>query len=131
MKQKWVDITLVATIPALIFAVVGTLDEVGWLSLDCISCGYPGFTPWGYLESSLMPFLILSPIFLTFHFWNGLNWSKRGVLIASEVILYGYALVIFAGRLSTTQPLALGFYAQISILPVGLVWLVGNLLVKT
>lgn len=124
-------LVLVATVTATLFALIGTLDESGIVGLTCGPCGWPGITAWGYFEDLLGVVLLCSPALFFVAFYSmGLSRWRAGALVLSEVIAFGYALLLGAANLSTTKPTPdLSVFAV--LMPVGLVTAVGYLLVST
>lgn len=99
------------------FAIIGELNALKVLSLaeDC-AC-YPGVTVWGYLSDVLAFFLVLNVFLLPIWFSRMLAKLGMVLLVAVELVVYGWAFTIVASNLSTTHPTPEGFFL-VGVVPV-------------
>jgi hypothetical protein len=118
---------LLILVPTALFAIVGELSDVKVLSLvENCQC-YPGLTVWGYALDGLYFFLVLNIFLLPVYFSKVLPRLGMILLVVVEITTYGWASLVFASNLSTTNPTPNRF-VLISAVPVALVLVCGYVL---
>jgi hypothetical protein len=110
---------LVILIPTIAFALIEELVQLNVFSLDENCQCYPGLTVFGYAIQILFWFLILNVFLLPFHFSKIINKEGLVAFAVGEIIVYGWALLLFVGNFSISSPTP-NLPVLISVVPVAI-----------